>query len=505
MFLARQLSSPGRLYCVKCAQCFSSQSFDFKTSVAKNEPMFDYAPKSKEQEALNLAIHKYSKQVTEIPIVVGEEEIKTSEVRYQVCPFDHQKKIAKYYYADSDIIEKAIYVSQEARTAWGKRPLAERAEIFARAADIISTDRRMDLLATTMLGQAKNVVQAEIDTAAELADFYRFNNQFAKEITEYQPICPSETETNTMVYRGMEGFWAAITPFNFTAIGGHLPAAPALMGNVVLWKPSDTAMLSNYTVFKILQEAGLPPGVINFLPADGPLFGNTVTSSSYLSGINFTGSVRTFKTLWKLVAENMDIYRTYPRIIGECGGKNMHFVHSSADAESVINGSIRSAFEYGGQKCSACSRMYVPESLWPKIKDGLIAIQKQVKLGSALEQDTFLSAVIDQKAFHRIKSYIDHAKSCPDETILAGGGCDDRYHYTKLFYEPTIIQTTNPLGEIMQEEIFGPVLTVYVYPDNKCHETAHLAANTSSFGLTAAIFVQDQYVYIPFRFDSRFV
>ncbi|XP_059177209.1 delta-1-pyrroline-5-carboxylate dehydrogenase, mitochondrial-like [Physella acuta] len=457
---------------------------------AVNEPMLDFGPGSQERKDLENTLKKYIGQTIDVPIVIGDEEIRTKDVRKQLAPHDHRWAVATFYHASSEIIKKAIESNLKAREDWEKRPLKERCDIFLRAADLISKKYRMDLIATTMIGQAKNVWQAEIDAAAELIDFLRFDVMFAQKTTEYQPLSPSpNTTVNSLSYRGLEGFWAAVCPFNFTAIGGHLPMAPALMGNVALWKPSDTAVLSNYTVYKIYREAGLPPGVINFLPADGPVFGDTVLSSPDFVGLNFTGSVPTFKKLWKQVAQNLDTYKNFPRIIGECGGKNFHFIHPSADIESVVTGSIRSAFEYNGQKCSALSRMYVPESLWPKIKSRLVEIVKDVKMGSPLARESFVTAVIDDKAFARVKSYIDHAKTSPSLSIIAGGGCDDSIGY---FIEPTIIETKDPLDKIMQEEIFGPVVTAYVYPDNKLGETIKLAQTSSPYALTGAIYVQDK-------------
>ncbi|TRY99941.1 hypothetical protein DNTS_008425 [Danionella cerebrum] len=355
--------------------------------------------------------------------------------------------------------------------------------------------------------RGKTVVQAEIDAAAELIDFFRFNAKHAIELEEQQPL-DSDGSTNTMIYRGLEGFVAAVAPFNLTAIGGNLAGTPAIMGNVVLWKPSDTALSASYAVYKILRESGLPPNIIQFVPADGPVFGDTVTSSEHLAGVNFTGSVpyvslslclywmlyirRTFKRLWKQVAQNLDIYRNFPRVAGECGGKNFHFVHSSADVNSVVMGTVRSAFEYGGQKCSACSRMYVPDSLWPQIRQGLLDVHKQISLGDPVEDfGTFFSAVIDDKSFSRIKGWLEHARSSPHLKIIAGGNCDDSKGY---FVEPTIIETTDPREKIMNEEIFGPILTVYVYPENDYKQVLHLIDNTSPYALTGAVFSQDQAV-----------
>lgn len=481
------LRSSSRLQHVRWASSLI-QNYDFESFVAANEPMPSYGPDSPERKQLYEALNKYKDTTTDIPIVIGDEEFRTKDVRYQVMPFDHQKKTAKFYYATPDIIQKAIDNSLKARKQWELTPLEKRAEIFMTAAEMISKQKRMDVMATTMLGQAKNIWQAEIDAAAELVDFLRFNCQFSRDITRYQPLSPSESVNNSAIYRGCEGFWAAITPFNFTAIGGHLCSAPALMGNVSLWKPSDTAMLSNYTVFKIFREAGLPPGVINFVPADGPVFGDVITKSPHLAGVNFTGSVRTFKTIWKLVAQNLDNYVSYPRLIGECGGKNFHFVHKSADVKSVAVGTVRSAFEYGGQKCSACSRMYIPQSMWPEVKQKMLDILKEIQLGSPLDNKIFLSAVIDDKAFNRIKSYIEYAKNSPNLSIVAGGKCDDSQGY---FVQPTVIETSDPQDKIMQEEIFGPVLSVFPYPDDEYFKYAQMASKTSPFALTGAIFVKD--------------
>ncbi|XP_055946938.1 delta-1-pyrroline-5-carboxylate dehydrogenase, mitochondrial-like isoform X1 [Argiope bruennichi] len=455
----------------------------------KNEPVYQYLKDSKERKELFDAVAKYQNTCTEIPIIIGDKEIYSGDAKYQVMPFDHGKKLAKYYWANSDMIKKAIFESLAVREQWEKTPLSDRIKLFLKAADLVSGKYRMDLNAATMLGQGKNIIQAEIDAAAELADFFRFNAYFAKELTKYQPLSPDpKTTTNSFRFRGIEGFIASISPFNFTAIGGNLASGPTLMGNVVLWKPSDTAMLSNYIIFKLLKEAGFPPGVINFIPADGPVFGDVISTSEDLAGINFTGSLTTFKLLWKLTSQNIDIYKNFPRLVGECGGKNFHFVHKSADVRTVVASSIKSAFEYSGQKCSALDRMYVPESLWPEIKQGLLEIRDQIKVGSPLDPETFVSAVIDDRAFKKIKEFIDFAEVSQDCTILAGGKCDDSKGY---FIEPTIIQTTHPTNLVMKEEIFGPLLIVYVYKDSAMEETLELAKN-HKYALTGAVFAQDR-------------
>ncbi|KAJ7306600.1 hypothetical protein JRQ81_009987 [Phrynocephalus forsythii] len=410
------------------------------TEVA-NEPILGFMPGSPERAALQKALSDVKGKTEAIPCVVGGEEVWTSDVRYQVSPFNHAHKVAKYCYADKDLLNKAIDAALAARKEWDLRHVQDRAQIFFKAADILSGPRRAEVLAKTMVGQGKTIIQAEIDAAAELIDFFRFNAKYALELEGQQPLSVPPS-TNAMVYRGLEGFVAAISPFNFTAIGGNLAGAPALMGNVVLWKPSDAALLSSYAVYKILLEAGLPPNVIQFVPADGPVFGDTVTHSEHLCGVNFTGSVPTFKRLWKQVSENLDRYRTFPRLAGECGGKNFHWVHASADVPSVVSGTLRSAFEYGGQKCSACSRLYAPDGLWPRIKAELLEQHQKIKVGDPTDDfGVFFSAVIDRKAFERIQKWIRHAETSPNLTVLAGGGCDDRVGY---FVQPCIVETGTP-------------------------------------------------------------
>ncbi|KAM9299556.1 delta-1-pyrroline-5-carboxylate dehydrogenase, mitochondrial [Gastrophryne carolinensis] len=455
----------------------------------KNEPILEFQHGSPERDALHKALHELRDKTEEVPCVVGGEAVWTQDVRYQLSPFRHSHKVAKYCYADKELLNKAINASLSARKEWDLKPVEDRAQIFFKAADLLSGPRRAEILAKTMIGQGKTVIQAEIDAAAELIDFFRFNAKYALQLQHEQPISVP-ISTNSLVYRGLEGFVAAVSPFNFTAIGGNLAGAPALMGNVVLWKPSDAAILSSYAVYNALRDAGLPPNIIQFVPADGPVFGDTVTSSEHLSGVNFTGSVPTFKRLWKQVADNLDRYRSFPRLAGECGGKNFHFVHGSADVESVVSGTLRSAFEYSGQKCSACSRAYVPDSLWPQIKARLLEERAKIKVGNPADDfSTFTSAVIDEKSFKRIQSWIKHARDSPDLTVLAGGNCDDSAGY---FVEPTIIQTMNPREKIMTEEIFGPVLTIYVYPEKQYKEVLQLIDSTSPYGLTGAVFAQDK-------------
>ncbi|VDK42186.1 unnamed protein product [Anisakis simplex] len=465
----------------------------------QNEPILTYKRGSDERLALDKALEQLSTKITDVPLRIGREKITNNFEKKQVMPSDHQTTIARFTYASKEQIQHAIETSLIARESWRMKSLKDRADILLHAADLVSGKYRMLLNAATMLGQGKSIVQAEIDSACELADFLRFNSMFALELERYKPIS-SNTVTNTMLMRGLEGFVAAIAPFNFTAIGGNLPTAPALMvldsliierlklqGNVSLWKPSDTAVLSNYLVYELLEEAGMPPGVISFLPSDGPVFGDTVTASPHFSALNFTGSVPTFKYLWRKVAENLDKYVTFPKLVGECGGKNFHFVHPSADVDSVAIGTIRSAFEYQGQKCSACSRIFIPDSLWESLKDKLIEIQKQIKVRDG---SIFMSAVIDAKAFKRITSYIDHAKKGNDGAqIIFGGDYDSSKGY---FIQPTMIKVNDWNSKLLTEEIFGPVLTAYVYPDSDAMNVVKKVKDATPYGLTGAVFAEDR-------------
>ncbi|XP_066997161.1 delta-1-pyrroline-5-carboxylate dehydrogenase, mitochondrial [Anabrus simplex] len=463
----------------------SVEEFSFK-----NERVLGYLKGSEERTRLQAALEKIKSRVEDCPIVIGDKEYRTDQCLYQVMPHNHSHKIAKYYYATADLIKKAISTAVAAQCEWERVPLNEKLKIWDRAANLMAGEYRMQLNAATMLGQSKTVIQAEIDSAAELIDFFRFNAFQAKELLKYKPISEDPKVTlNSMRYRGMEGFVAAISPFNFTAIGGNLAYTPALMGNCVLWKPSDTAILSNYTIFKIMKEAGLPPGIVNFVPAEGPVFGDVITASSDLSAVNFTGSVGTFNTIWKNVGKRVDHYKTYPRLIGECGGKNYHFIHPSADVDSAVYATIRSAYEYGGQKCSACSRLYVPESLWPKMKEMLCCIRSQLQMGDPCDYETFLGAVIDEKAFLRITKEIDRATCTDDLDVIAGGKYDKSVGY---FIEPTIIECKNPCDAIMTTELFGPVLSVYVYKDKEVNATLGLVGSSTQYALTGAVFAQDE-------------
>nr|XP_054591957.1 delta-1-pyrroline-5-carboxylate dehydrogenase, mitochondrial [Nothobranchius furzeri] len=499
------------------------RTFSCAAVEVKNEPVLGFKEGSPERGELLKVLDGLKGTTEEVPCVVGDEHIWTTDIRYQLSPFNHSHKVAKFCYADKELINKAISASVAARKEWDLKPVQDRAEVLFKAADVISGPKRAEILAKTMIGQGKTVVQAEIDAAAELIDFFRFNAKHAIELEAQQPISTPES-TNTALYRGLEGFVAAVAPFNFTAIGGNLAGTPAVMvRNVVLWKPSDTAVSASYAVYRVLRECGLPPNIIQFLPADGPVFGDTITSSPHLAGINFTGSVPyhfipprepTLTAWWwwseepatpvlesltsisvpqgNNVARDHQFCGPSACLCSECGGKNFHFVHTSADIQSVVMGTIRSAFEYGGQKCSACSRMYVSDSIWPEIRQQLLDVHRSIRVGNPVEDfSTFLSAVIDDKAFARTKKWLDHAKSSPNLTIIAGGNCDDQKGY---FVEPTIIQTTDPRDPIMNEEIFGPVLSVYVYPEKNYGEVLQLIDSTSPYALTGAVFAHDQKV-----------
>ncbi|XP_017467620.1 PREDICTED: delta-1-pyrroline-5-carboxylate dehydrogenase, mitochondrial [Rhagoletis zephyria] len=456
-----------------------------------NEPIPQYLSGSDDIKKLENALERYQNNCEDIPIVINGKEIRKGKEVYQVIPHRKSHKLAKYYYADDATIKEAIQASVKKQKEWDRTPLTKRIEIWERAADLMSKKYRADLLATTMLGQSKTVIQAEIDSGAELIDFTRMNAGYLKQLANDQPLSPTPDVTkNHLRFRGLEGFVAAITPFNFTAIGGNLAYTPALMGCSVLWKPSDTAMLSSWTVFKIMREAGVPDGVVNFVPAIGKNFGDAITSSPDLAGINFTGSTATFKTLWKLVGNKIDDYKNYPRLVGECGGKNFHFIHPSAHVETAVAQTIRSAFEYGGQKCSACSRLYVPESLWEsQFKGPLIEKVKKLKVGDACEVDTFYSAVIDDNSFQRISGFINEVKEDPECTVLAGGNLSN---VKGFFVEPTIVEVKDPHKRVIRDEIFGPVLSVYVYKDGDLKKTIDLVRNTTKYALTGSVFATDE-------------
>ncbi len=457
-----------------------------RVPTARNEPVRSYAPNSPERVSLEQRISSMASEHIEIPIVIGGKRIHTGDTGTATMPCDHQHVLATYHKATAELVNQAIAASAAAHKEWSNWRWEDRAAVFLRAAELLTTSWRNTLLASTMLGQAKTVHQAEIDAACELIDFWRFNVQFAQELYAEQPQSDN-TMWNQLDYRALEGFIYAVTPFNFTAIGGNLPSAPALMGNTVVWKPASSAMLSAWYVMELLEEAGLPPGVVNFLPGDPAAISNIALKHRDLAGVHFTGSTGVFNSMWETIGSNMSGYRSYPRIVGETGGKDFIVAHPSADAQAVAVGMVRGAFEYQGQKCSAASRAYIPKSLWPTIRDSCVAMMKEIKQGDVRDFSNFVAAVIDEKAFTRIAGYLDNAKKT--ETIVAGGGYDRSKGW---FIEPTIVQVTDPGHVMLCEEIFGPVLTVYVYDDDKYAETLSLVDSTSPYALTGAVFARDR-------------
>ncbi|OGR75963.1 MAG: 1-pyrroline-5-carboxylate dehydrogenase [Elusimicrobia bacterium GWC2_64_44] len=453
-----------------------------------NEPILNYAPGSKERAELKAKITELRSQVVDIPLIIGGKEVRTGRTADIVVPHENKKVIGRYHKAGPKEVEMAVQAAAEARQTWGRMPWHARAAIFLKAGELLATTWRQTLNAATMIGQSKNPYQAEIDSACELVDFYRFNTWFAEQIHDQQPLSPSGS-WNYVDYRPLEGFVFAVTPFNFTSIAGNLPTAPAIMGNTVIWKPASSAVYSGYFLAKLWEAAGLPAGAINMLPGSGGEVGNPVIASRDLMGLHFTGSTGVFNGMWSSITGNFSKYRGYPRVVGETGGKDFIFAHESCDREALKCALIRGAFEYQGQKCSAASRAYIPHSVWNAIKDDLVSQIKGIKMGPAEDFSNFFNAVIDKGAYKTIKEYIDFARSAPDAKILAGGGCDDSEGY---FIRPTLIETSNPKFKTMEEEIFGPVMTVYPYEDGNFEETLKLCDETSPYALTGAIFAQDR-------------
>lgn len=463
----------------------------FNVPLPANEPVKNYAPGSPEKAALKSKLDELVNQQIDIPIIIGGKEIRTNDTDNCVMPHDHKHVLAKYHKVSEKEVKMAIDSTMEAHKSWSKLDWQDRASIFLKAADLLAlTEWRYILNAATMLGQSKSAFQAEIDSAAELADFFRFNAYYAMQIYQQQPIHSPFGMWNRSEYRSLEGFIFAVAPFNFTSITGNLPTSPALMGNVALLKPASSSVYSAYWIMKLLEAAGLPGGVINFIPGSGSKVGNPVMDSEHFGGIHFTGSTPTFQSMWRTAANNLGKYRSYPRIVGETGGKDFIFAHSSADVKALGVAMIRGAFEYQGQKCSAASRAYIPKSIWGELKDYVLTELKTVKMGDPRDFTNFVNAVIDKGAFDTITGYIDYAKKANDAKIIAGGNYDSSKGY---FIEPTIIETTNPKFKSMEEEIFGPVLTLYVYDDNKFEETLQICDQTSPYSLTGAIFAQDRY------------
>lgn len=461
----------------------------FNVPVPKNEPVKNYAPGSAEKLALKKQLEAYRSEVRDIPMYIGGKEIRTGDTTPIFPPHDLQHQVAVFHNGTKEHIKQAIDAALAAREQWSHTSWEHRASIFLKAADLLAGPWRAKLNAATMIGQSKNAYQAEIDSACELIDFLRFNVKFMTDIYKQQPES-SDGIWNRLEQRPLEGFVFALTPFNFTAIGGNLPTAPAMMGNTVVWKPANTQIYSASVFMEILREAGLPDGVINLVYVSGPDAGDVIFSHPDFAGIHFTGSTGTFNHIWKTIGANISGYKTYPRIVGETGGKDYVFAHPSADKKALAVALSRGAFEYQGQKCSAASRAYVPASIWPEVKNYLLEDLRSFKMGGVEDFSNFVNAVIDEKSFDKIASYIDGARQNPDNEIIAGGTYDKSKGY---FIAPTVILTKDPRSVTMCEEIFGPVLTIYVYEDARLEETLDILDSTSVYALTGAIFAQDRY------------
>ena len=461
----------------------------FKFAKPINEPVKSYTPGTSEKTSLKNALAQVSSEEWDIPLIIGGKEIRTGNIGKVVMPHDHKHVLATYHKAGEKEVQMAIDAAMKAHKEWSELPWVERASLMMRIAELFATKYRYLLNASVMLGQSKSPFQAEIDAPCELIDFLRFSAFYAGQIYEDQPY--SDTGIiNRMEYRALEGFVFSLSPFNFTSIAANLNMAPAMMGNVAVWKPSTTAIHSNYLLMKVFQEAGLPDGVVNFIPGQGSVIGKVITASPDLGGFHFTGSTATFNTLWRQMGNNLETYKSYPKIVGETGGKNFIFVHPSSPTLEVATAIVRGAFEYQGQKCSAASRAYIPKSQWKEIKEQVGEMLKEIKMGDPQDFTNFFNAVIDGASFDNIMRYINSAKEASDAEIIFGGKGDKSVGY---FVEPTVIQTTNPQFKSMTEEIFGPVITIYVYDDNKYEETLELCDRTSPYALTGSIFARDRY------------
>ncbi len=453
-----------------------------------NEPNLDHRPGSPEKASLKKKLDELLGQEIEIPLIIGGEEVRTGDTGRCVCPHDHGHVLGTYHKAGEKEVARAIEASQEAWAEWSEMDWEARAAVFLKAADLISGPYRDLINAACMLDQSKTVFQSEIDSTGELLDFWRFNASYMRQLYAMQVSSPPGV-WNHVEYRALEGYVFAVTPFNFAAISGNLPTAPAFMGNVALWKPASSIVYVCYHLMKILQEAGLPDGVINFLPGPGGQVGDPALNHADFTGLHFTGSTSTFQGMWRTIAGNLGQYKTYPRIVGETGGKDYVFAHPSADIQPLVTALVRGAFEYQGQKCSAASRAYVPKSLWKQVREGLEEQVGRIRMGAPTDFRNFMNAVIDESAFDSISSYIEHAEQADDCEIILGGGRDKSEGY---YIEPTVVVTTDPRSKLMVEEIFGPVLTIYVFEDKDLAETAELVDSTSPYGLTGGIFAQDR-------------
>jgi 1-pyrroline-5-carboxylate dehydrogenase len=462
----------------------------FKVPKAVNEPVRAYAPGTQEHKDLIATYNKMFNEKVDVPIYIGSEEIRTGNTTDIHPPHDHKHTVGKYHKAEKEHIELAVEKAAEARVKWAKTSWEDRAAIFLKAADLLAGPFRYRMNAATMIAQSKNVMQAEIDSACELIDFLRFNVEVMTDIYTNQPES-SAGMWNRMQYRPLEGFVYAITPFNFTAIAGNLPASPAMMGNVVIWKPARSQVYSAHVIMELFKAAGLPDGVINMVTGSSSTITDVLLNHKDFAGVHFTGSTPVFDSFWETIGKNVNHYRSYPRIVGETGGKDFIWAHPSADAQEVATAISRGAFEYQGQKCSAASRAYLPKSLWADIRESVIKDVKSFKMGSPGDSSNFINAVIDDRAFKKLSGYLDQAKKDSDAEIIVGGGYDDSVGY---FIEPTVIVTTNPKYETMCTELFGPIITIYVYEDEQWEDVLDLVDQTGEYALTGAIFSRDRYV-----------
>ena len=455
-----------------------------------NEQVLNYAPGSPERKELKEEIEKLRSQVLDLPMVIGGQEVRTGNLVPIHPPHDRKHLLGNYHKGDATHVKMAIEAALEAWKSWSTLPWEQRASVFLRMADLLAGAYRARLNAATMLGQSKNPHQAEIDSACELIDFFRFNSYYMSEIYKQQPVSDKDV-WNRIEQRPLEGFIFALTPFNFTSISGNLPTAPAIMGNTVVWKCSKTQVYSAHVLMELFKDAGVPDGVINLLYVSGPVAGNEILSHPDFAGIHFTGSTEVFHGIWRTIGENIKKYKSYPRIVGETGGKDYIFVHSTANVDQLVVAMVRGAFEYQGQKCSAVSRTYIPESLWPEVREGLEKMIGDIRMGPPEDFRNFFNAVIDEASFDKLAGYIDRAKEDKKAEVIIGGGYDKSEGF---FIQPTVILTTDPKYVTMQEELFGPVLTIYVYSDDQVEETVDLLDETSIYGLTGAIFAQDRFV-----------
>lgn len=463
----------------------------YKVPVAINEPIKSYAPGTSERAEVQAAYDKMWAESLDIPMVINGKQVRTAKTMRVLPPHDHQHNVGSFHFGETQHVHDAINAALEAKEAWEGMSWANRSAIFLKAADLVAGPYRARINAATMIQQSKTIFQAEIDAACEFADFLRFNVQYATEIYQEQPYTHSHsTLWNRVDYRPLEGFTFAITPFNFTAIAGNLPSCMAMMGNTVVWKPSLSQMYSAHIVMEIFEEAGVPPGVINMIATDPQETADIVFGHPDFSGLHYTGSTTVFQDIWKTIGSNISKYKTYPRIVGETGGKDFVMVHRSSKVQQVVTALVRGSFEFQGQKCSAASRAYIPSNMWPAVKQGLIDTMSELKMGSPRDFENFITAVIHEASFDKLAGYLDQAKADANAEIIAGGNYDKSKGY---FVEPTVIVTTDPKYKTMEEELFGPVLTIYVYPEDQYEETLKLVDETSPYALTGALFSQDRY------------